>query len=1424
MRRAARDRMTTLGFVALSLAIAFWQKPGWATSDTKIDLHVDPGRFLSGAASVWTATTDLGEVHSAQYTGYLWPMGPFFAGLHWLGLAPWVVQRLWLGVIFALSVWGVLRLLDLLVGGPRGVVHVVAAAVYLFNPYVAVFTARTSITLLGYAALPWLLIVACHGIRSARGLRGSGAWGWAAAFALIVASIGGGVNAAVVAWVLVGPLVLVLYEPVIGSVRWRDAFGFLARAGALALLASLWWIVPLLVHVRYGIDFLQFTEQPQSIWATNSVTESLRLMGYWTSYLGVGFDGVNRPFFSDGATFLFNVPVVGASLMLPALAVAGFALGRRRTYAPLFLALMVVGAVIMMAGFPAGTPLRRGMDWIYHQVFVVRFLRTTNKAAPLVALGLAGLLGLGAQQVWARLRLVRKPQVRHMAMLGSPLALAGLIVLAALPLFRGKALDSQLLWKRIPAAWREAGAGLHRGLAPDARALILPGQIFAYYRWGGTVDAVLPRLTDRPVAVRYETPYSDLHAVDLLTTVDDLVQQRRLVPGQLPPLLRLMGVGAVVTGADDDISRSGAIAPAAAAPVLAEQGLGRPSRSYGPTRSLPPARGDIGAPVVLPQVRRYDAAPGRGIVHVDPLGPPTVVDGGASGLADLAAFGALPETRPILYAGDLSTRELRAQAARGADLVVSDSNRRRAFLPELPQQNRGPTLTASDPIDVNTAVLDPFPARGTDAQTVDVLQGARYIRAPSSPGELQFPEHRPAAAFDGDLATSWIADRYLPTSDRWIEIGLPGPQDVPYVDVNPVGGTHGTVTEVDVNGVHAHIGAGWTRIRVHLRHVATIRITIDHVLQPRVGLGGPAGFSEIRIPGVHVHELLRSPILLGRALAGQDLSHSSLTYLFERTMGDDPFLRNVYRGAPVLNDPLARGDGEQYLDRAVFAPARRSYRPDAWVYPAVSAPDSALDRLMGSAGAVRFDSSGRFEDQARYRASRAFTGRPGSAWVGVWEGSAGPSPWISWSAPRPLALSELHLTPAPFPVRRPTLVRLSWGSGATPPLPVSPAGRITLPQPARASAFRLTILQARFGPGAPAYARQANAVGIGSLSVPGLAPARAPAHGRLRAPCGSVRVDVAGRTVPLAPSGTIAQLEAGQPLTARSCTGPVSMRAGINEVRALPGTFSVDLLRLRSGAPLRPPSEVGSGRVVDPGHLGNSSVSGARVALEGPSWLVLGQSFDTGWRATCDGRSLGRPRVIDGYASGWMAPARCRRVTFSFAPQSGVRVSYLASALASLTLVAYLVLTGLRRRRATSQPPTLAMPPAPATPPALAMLPEPLSLRVSLPRAAAIALVAAVPLGAIFAIRAGVALFLVLAFVLWRGAGPRALAAGAAALLGIVVPVLYAAYDPANRGGFNFTYSVQLIWAHWVGVAALVLVGLAGWRMIGAARGARRQP
>ena len=90
-------------------------------------------------------------------------------------------------------------------------------------------------------------------------------------------------------------------------------------------------------------------------------------------------------------------------------------------------------------------------------------------------------------------------------------------------------------------------------------------------------------------------------------------------------------------------------------------------------------------------------------------------------------------------------------------------------------------------------------------------------------------------------------------------------------------------------------------------------------------------------------------------------------------------------------------------------------------------------------------------------------------------------------------------------------------------------------------------------------------------------------------------------------------------------------------------------------------------------------MTGVRVALNGPSWLVLGESFDSGWRATCDGRSLGAPRVLDGYGNGWLAPAGCKQVSFQFAPQSGVNKSYVISAVAAALILLFLLVGAMRR-------------------------------------------------------------------------------------------------------------------------------------------------
>ena len=618
------QRRVPLGLAGLSFLLAFVQHPGVVVADTKVNLYVDPVRFLSDVVSGWTPTGSLGHVWSGQYEGYLWPMAPFFALGHDATLPTWITQRLWLGLLPALGAWGLVRLLDALWMQRRGVAHVVAGTLFVLNPYVAVYDDRTSITLLGYAALPWLMLAVHRGLREPR------RWAWPAAFALLVTSAGGGVNATVVAYMLVGPALLLVYELVWGDVPVGAVGPWLARLVPLTVIASLWWVVGVAVNSIYGLNFLPFTEQPGTVWNTTSITEALRLMGFWTSYFGFGFDGVKRPFVSDGGALLFALPVAVASLLVPALALLGFTWTRTRRYAPLFLMLVFAGLLIVTAGFPNGTPLRRGLDFTYSHVVAVQFLRTTYKAAPLIALGIACLAGLGAAELWARLPAVGAALRRAAGSLRGPgdRALRVALVLAGAGLRRARRVAARA--RQRPG--RPAGAAARRAGGLDrhgGRARPRPAGQRARDGPARAAVRLLPLGRDGrrdPAHAhlaagggRTTTPYADLRAVDLQWSVDDLVTQQRAYPGQLAPLLDLLGVGQVVSATDDDRTRSGGPPPGDAAAVLSGQAAA-PAHAYGPVAPAAVSAGSLATPPLEPQVRVYDTHTG-GIVRVLPRDP-----------------------------------------------------------------------------------------------------------------------------------------------------------------------------------------------------------------------------------------------------------------------------------------------------------------------------------------------------------------------------------------------------------------------------------------------------------------------------------------------------------------------------------------------------------------------------------------------------------------------------------------------------------------------------------------------------------------------------------------------------------------------------------------------------------------------------------
>jgi hypothetical protein len=380
----------------------------------------------------------------------------------------------------------------------------------------------------------------------------------------------------------------------------------------------------------------------------------------------------------------------------------------------------------------------------------------------------------------------------------------------------------------------------------------------------------------------------------------------------------------------------------------------------------------------------------------------------------------------------------------------------------------------------------------------------------------------------------------------------------------------------------------------------------------------------------------------------------------------------------------------------------------------------------------------------------------------------------------------------------PSRVRVVADGVAGPPLDVEADGTVRLPTPITARTFRLEVLEA-----------PQEAVGIGELRGAGVPRVAIPRSGRVRGRCGDLTVRAAGGETALRATGRIEDLDAAYPLRAVQCGAHLRIPAGRQVLTGRGETLLPYLLRLHS--PVRDVQlPRGGGVLRDPGEGDGSSRDGVRLALTGPARVVLAESFNEGWRASCDGEDLGEPEVAAGFANGWDVPADCRNVDFNFAPQQAVNIGYALSGVACLLLLGFMLLRR-RERRVTVR----ALPRAPSDT-GLRRRPLAVAAALALPLAALVAFV--------FALRAGAVAFPLLTLLLWRGAALDRLLAAAGALLLVLVPLVYLVFPPDDLGGHNSSYAGELLGAQWLAVAAFVLLALSLWRMLRPARPRRRSP
>ena len=119
---------------------------------------------------------------------------------------------------------------------------------------------------------------------------------------------------------------------------------------------------------------------------------------------------------------------------------------------------------------------------------------------------------------------------------------------------------------------------------------------------------------------------------------------------------------------------------------------------------------------------------------------------------------------------------------------------------------------------------------------------------------------------------------------------------------------------------------------------------------------------------------------------------------------------------------------------------------------------------------------------------------------------------------------------------------------------------------------------------------------------------------------------------------------------------------------------------MRSPAPARRRPWRPAGACSSPGGAGRGRYDDVRVQASGPAWLVLGESYNRGWRAWCGDRDLGAPEPIDGYANGWRIDRGCATARFEFAANSAARWSLWLAAAGCLAMLVLLGV-GWRRRR-----------------------------------------------------------------------------------------------------------------------------------------------
>lgn len=1289
---AAMSRWWLVLVGVVAVALTFAQSPGQISPDTKLDLTTNPLRFLARATNLWNSDLPFGQVQNQAY-GYLFPHGTFFLIGQLLGSPGWITQRLWWALLLTAGFWGLLRVAETLsIGSPTS--RAIGAVAFALSPRVLTTLGSISSETLPMMLSPWVLLPT---ILALQGAPGRSVRTRAAQAGLAVALMGA-VNAiATLAGCLPAVIWWACHRP--NRLWWRYTGWWL-----LALcLATLWWVVALVLLHGVSPPFLDFIESSGVTTQWSSLVEMLRGTDSWTPFVAQTATA-GTPLVTESVAILGTCLVAAAGLA--GLASTGMpARGRLVT-------MLVIGVVLLSAGYSGGlgSPLAQAVQAFLDSSGAA--LRNVHKLESVIrtpfALGIAGLLGRiplpGSAPVLVWLSSFAHPE-------RDKRVAATVAVLTALLVSTSSAWTGRLTppgtFSAIPQYWHDTSDWLsehNTGIPTPGRVLVVPGAPFATQVWGTSHDEPLQVLGNSPWGVRDSIPLTPPQAIRALDSVQRLFASGRPSVGLADTLAR-QGISYVVlrNDLDPDTSRS-------ARPILVHRAIaGSPQLEKVAQFGAP-----VGTNMLKGFVADSELRPWYPAVEIYRVAVSDGTNPGKPYFADTDQLPRIDGGPEVLLRLD-ERRRLLGQPALGPALMTAD-----AQFAGLPLPSRAEVTITDTPVARETdygrvdqhssAIRAVNDARHTFNRVPDYpvpgaemvfggWSGGRITASSSSSDATSMPDvapaTSPAAAIDGDPATSWVSNALQPAVGQWLQVDFDHPVNNAVITVTPsataVGAQVRRIEIETVNGTtNLRVDEAGKPLAVALPYGETPWVRITAAATDDGSSGVQFGITDLTITQydasgfAHPVNLRHTALVPGSppgwAVAGWDLGSELLG-----RPGCAPAPDNVRCAASMTLAP----EEPVNFSRTLTVPYPISVTAMLWVRPrqgpklADLIAEPKTTRAYGEADTVDILGS----------AYAATDGNPATSWTApqrVVQHKTPPT--LTLVLPRPTEVNGLRLAPSRSALpARPTLVAVNLGNGpqvrelqAGEPQALSLKPRIT-------NTVTISLLDWH-------DVIDRNALGFDQLKPPGLAevtvlgtdgnpiaPANA-SRNRIR----EVTVDcdhgpiiaVAGRFVHTSIRTTAAALLDGEPVAAVPCErAPIVLPAGQQELLISPGAaFIVDGAQLST----QDGTELPSARTIsaDTGKWGPSRREVRAPGSATSQVLVMPDSINPGWVAhTSTGVRL-MPVAVNGWQQGWLVPAgNPGTITLTFTANSLYRPG-LAAGLALLPLLALLALWGRRNERA----------------------------------------------------------------------------------------------------------------------------------------------